>query len=87
MHFDAALAERERDATGADAELEGPSSLGQGGQELDCAFRIEERLVELVVDVGDALAVGRLVVFHRERLNQVASFAGAARPRAILHPT
>ena len=44
MHADAALRERQRDATGADAELERGAAAGQIGEEVD--HRLHDRGLE-----------------------------------------
>ena len=65
MHLDAARGERERDPAGADAELERATARGELGEKSHSAARVRRR-VPLVVDVGDALAVGfGPVVVHR----------------------
>ena len=57
-HGDAACSQREGEAAGADAELEGRAAAGELGQQVDRRLRLGGELVEVVVDVRDAVAVG-----------------------------
>ena len=67
-----ARGERDRDPAGADAELEHATAGGELGERAHLRRRVRRR-VPLVVDVGDALAVGfRPVVFHRPIVSRSA---------------
>ena len=57
-HGDPACSQREGEAAGADAELEGRAAAGELGQQVDRRLRLGGELVEVVVDVRDAVAVG-----------------------------
>ena len=65
VHLDATRRERNRDPAGSDPELERATTRGELGEEVALPRRVR-RHVPLVVDVGDALAVGfGPVVVHR----------------------
>jgi hypothetical protein len=60
VHLDAALGERERDPSGSDGEFKDRARAGKLGEEGDGSLRVERTLLHpLVVDLGEAVAVGR----------------------------
>jgi hypothetical protein len=56
------LGQRQRQAAGADPELEDRAALGEGVETLDGAVRVERRAVEGVVRVGHVAPVGARIV-------------------------
>ena len=66
------LSERQRDAAGADAQLEHRASSRPAGQELhgQIGRRLDARRQQGVVDDGDAFAVGVRLVGHAFRLQR-----------------
>jgi hypothetical protein len=60
VHLDAALAERQCDATCSNREFERGSRASKLGEEGDGRLRVEGTLLDpLVVDLGEAVPVGR----------------------------
>ena len=78
VHLEAALGEREREPAGADRELQHRAVAGELGEQLDARLLLEEArvAVPLVVDVGDAVAVGlgAVVVRHGRTLPRAERF-------------
>ena len=63
MHSDSTLRQRQRDAASADAEFEHAAALRKWRKEIDCrGCIVAHALVDAVVNLGDALAVGGFVV-------------------------